>query len=258
MANDRNDYDPVDEDEPDGDEDVGPARSRSRPRATRAETGTAPRRAASSPQGPGESSRPATTVRSGGSDRTTKWAIDRLDGREKRFSFAAAAVAVVFGVVLFVIESSPHYHRVKGQLSPQTVLTVGLVGGALLFGATLLGRRAPVGFVALFLGLLFSNSTLFLALPFLVLAIWILYRSYKIQREATAEARAARTESTAAARARPARPSGGAKRSGVASTKSRKSGPARPEANKRYTPKRPPPPAPKPSRRQRKAASTPD
>lgn len=257
MANARNDDDPVDEDGPDGDEDVGPAGSRSRPRTARAGTGAGQRRASSSRQGAGESSRPASTVRAGGSERTTKWAIDRLDGRERRFCFSAAAAAAVFGVVVYVIESSPHFHRVKGQLSPQTVLTVGLVGGALLFGATLLGRRAPVGFVALFLGLLFSNSTLFLALPFLVLAIWILYRSYKIQREATAEARAARTES-ATARARPDRLSGGAKRSGVASTKGRKSGPARPEANKRFTPKRPPPPAPKPSRRQRKAASTPD
>jgi hypothetical protein len=31
-----------------------------------------------------------------------------------------------------------------------------------------------------------------------------------------------------------------------------------PEANKRYTPKRPPPPAPKPSRRERKAAQSKD
>jgi hypothetical protein len=193
------------------------------------------------------------------SDRSTRWAIDRLEDREKRFSFAAAGGAVVFGIVVYLIESSPHFHRVKGQLSPQTLLVVGLVGGALLLGATLLGRRAPVGFVALFLGLMFSSATLFLALPFLALAIWILYHSYKIQREASAEARAARAEAkesprSGAARSGAARSTRVSSRSGPAPPKKRRAGgPARPEANKRYTPKRPPPPAPKPSRRERKA-----
>ncbi len=143
-------------------------------------------------------------------------------------------------------------------------MIIGLVGGALLLGATLLGRRAPVGFVALFIGLLFSNSTLFLALPFLALAIWLLYRSYKIQKEASAQARAARAESKGNARPAAARSGGGASSRGTPRGKSstqkkgRPGSAARPEANKRYTPKRPPPPAPKPSRRERKAAQAPD
>lgn len=196
------------------------------------------------------------------SDRSTRWAIDRLDQRERRLSFAASGVAAIFGVVVFLIERSPHFHRVKGQLSPETILVVGLVGGALLLGATLLGRRAPVGFLALFIGLLFSNSTLFLALPFLVLALWILYRSYKVQKEASAAARAAREESkgsrSAASRSSGGTARGSSRREPGAANKGGRSGPARPEANKRYTPKRPPPPAPKPSRRERKAAQASD
>lgn len=207
--------------------------------------------------------RPSTAASSA---RSTRWAIDRLDERERRFSFVASGGAAVLGIVLYLVENSAHFHRQKNQLSPQTVMVIGLVGGALLLGATLLGRRAPVGFVALFIGLLFSNSTLFLALPFLALAFWILYRSYKVQREASAEARAARAES-ASARPATTRPRGGARsrdaqRSQGArapATKKNRSGRAgQPEANKRYTPKRPPPPAPKPSRRERKATQAPD
>jgi hypothetical protein len=198
-----------------------------------------------------------------GSARSTRWSIDRLDERERRFSFIASGGAVALGIVVYLVENSAHFHRQKNQLSPQTVMVVGLVGGALLLGATLLGRRAPVGFVALFIGLLFSNSTLFLALPFLALAFWILYRSYKVQREASAEARAARAESTSRARSA-TRSSGGtsgraaSKGRAPAKQKGRAGSAARPEANKRYTPKRPPPPAPKPSRRERKAAQSPD
>jgi hypothetical protein len=199
----------------------------------------------------------------GRSDRSTKWAVDRLDERERRFSFAASGGALLFGVIVYLVESNAHYHPQKGQLSPQTVLVVGLVGGVLLFGATLLGRRAPVGFVALFTGLAFSNSTLFLALPFLALAIWILYRSFKIQRETSANARAARAESPNPRGSRSpggtAKSGTGSQKSGTGSTRKGRSGtPTRPEANKRYTPKRPPPPAPKPSRRERKATRASD
>ncbi|MGH9079454.1 MAG: hypothetical protein ACRDYE_05125 [Acidimicrobiales bacterium] len=197
-------------------------------------------------------------ARSHRSDRSTKWAIDRLDDREKRFSFVAAAGALLFGVAVYFTEANSHFHPQKGQLSPQTVLVVGLVGAALLFGATLLGRRAPVGFVALFIGVAFSNSSLFLALPFLALAIWILYRSYKIQRETAAEVRAARAESKSSS-ARATRSRAGSSKSGAGRQgKSHAGSPARPEANKRYTPKRPPLPAPKPSRRERKDARTSD
>jgi hypothetical protein len=193
------------------------------------------------------------------SDRTTKWSIDRLDERERRFSFIASAGAVLFGVVVYLVETENSKFRLhKGQLTPQTTLIVGLVAGGLLFGATMLGRRAPVGFVALFTGIAFSNSNFVLSLPFLALAIWILYHSYKIQKETAAAARAARAEARAS-RSSPNRSGAGSPKSaGASSGKSRRSAPARPEANKRYTPKRPPPPAPKPSRRERKGTRAAD
>lgn len=213
---------------------------------------------------PGRLERARTSVQSanidpGKSDISTKWAIDRLDEREKRFSFAASGGALLFGVTVYLAETqNSHFRLHKGQLTPQTTLIIGLVAGALLFATTLLGRRAPVGFVALFTGVAFSNSYLFLALPFLALAIWILYRSYKIQRETAANVREARAQ---AKQARPgtARAASGSTRTAKGTPQKGKArGPARPEANKRYTPKRPPPPAPKPSWRERRASRTPD
>ncbi len=169
----------------------------------------------------------------------------------------AAVASVAFGLLLYLYETHDKSFRLaKGQLTPQTILVLGLVCGALLFGATYLGRRAPVGFVALFTFLLFGTSTIFFGLPFLVLAVWLLYRSYKVQKEATAKLRAERAESSTSATAgsrKGTRPAGGSRSSTAGSSRK---GPAKPEANKRYTPKRPMPPAPKPSRRERKAAGS--
>jgi hypothetical protein len=77
---------------------------------------------------------------------STKWSIDRLDLRERRFSFVAAGAAALFGISTYVAETQNHHFRLaKGQLTPQTTLIVGLVAAALLAGVTVLGRRAPVG-----------------------------------------------------------------------------------------------------------------
>jgi hypothetical protein len=178
--------------------------------------------------------------------------MDRLDDRERRFSFAAAALAAVFGIAVYVAETSDtHFRLAKNQLTPQTTLVLGLGAAALLLVATFVGRRALVGFVALFTFLAFGTQY-FLGVPFLALAIWLLYRSFKIQREASAAARATRAESPPG-RATTARSSSTARSSGRGSRSKPKS---MPDANKRYTPKRPPPPAPKPSRRERKAAQS--
>ncbi len=183
---------------------------------------------------------------------STKGRIEGLDSRERLFSFAGAAASVILGVAVYVAETqNRHFRLAKGQLTPQTTLVLGIVFGVLLFVATLFGRRAPIGFVALFAFLAFGASGFVLGLPFLALAAWLLVRSYKMQREATATARAARSD-------RPASPAAStrtaAARDKPAARTARTKGPAAPEANKRYTPKRPPPPAPKPTRRERKAA----
>ncbi len=184
----------------------------------------------------------------------TRRSIDKLDERERLFSFAAAGLAAVAGIGVYVAETSnSHFRLAKGQLTPQTTLILGLGAAALLVIATFVGRRALVGFVALFTFLAFSSQFL-LGIPFLALAIWLLYRSFKIQREASAAARASREEGSLA-RAPTARSSGRAPSAGRGA-RSKSKGVR--EANKRYTPKRPPPPAPKPSRRERKAAQSKD
>jgi hypothetical protein len=204
------------------------------------------------------------------SDRSVKWAVDRLDGREKRLSFAASGASAAFGILIYIEETHNHAFRLaKNQLDPQWTLILGIVAGVLMLGATFLGRRAPVGFVALFTGAMFTGSSVIFGLPFIALALWLLYHSYKIQKETAAKARAARAESgrsgsstrssAAASRGAGARGTGAAKGAPTRGARAEKAkGPARPEANKRFTPKRLPPPAPKPSRKERKAAQSSD
>jgi hypothetical protein len=192
------------------------------------------------------------------SERDAKRAIYMLNDRERLFSFASAVVAAGFGVAIYVSETSnKHFRLSKGELTPQTMLLVGLVAGALLLVATLVGRRALVGFMVFFAGAGFSTNSFVLALPFWALAFWLLYRSSRIQRQRTQELRAER-----AARPRSGNTSGRASGSGSRSG-SRKAkggsttGPNRPEANKRYTPPKPPPkpkPAP-PARRPKKTTA---
>ncbi|HWD51250.1 MAG TPA: hypothetical protein VG412_02535 [Acidimicrobiales bacterium] len=209
------------------------------------------------------------SIKPGQSSMSTKWAIDRLDQREKLFSFVAGGAAGLFGIIIYLVETQNHNFRLaKGQITPQTTLVVGLAAAALLIATTILGRRAPVGFVALFTGAALGGSYLLLGLPFFALAVWLLFRSYKIQKETTAQLR----EAGGGTRARPSPASRSAATSGRAPAKapvarsrpttvaearrarSKKS--SAPVGNKRYTPKRPSPPPPKPSRRQRKAAAS--
>jgi hypothetical protein len=192
------------------------------------------------------------------SERDAKRAIYMLNDRERLFSFASAVVAAGFGIAIYVSETSnKNFRLTKGQLTPQTMLLIGLVAAALLLVATLVGRRALVGFMVFFAGAAFSTNSFVLALPFWALAFWLLYRSSRIQRQRTQELRAER-----AARPRSTNTNGRGSRSGSGSG-SRKSkggsttGPKRPEANKRYTPPKPPPkpkPAP-PARRPKKTTA---
>jgi hypothetical protein len=192
----------------------------------------------------------------GSSYRSTKRAIDQLDQRERWISFLAGAISIFIAALVYEAETSNHHFRLqKGELTSPTRLIMGLAVGALLVGATLWGRRAPVGFVALFAGATFGQTSLPLGIPFFALAIWVLYRSYKIQRQASDTLRAARIEDRTSRQAQ-ASPRGAS--ASVPSKRSGGKGPARPTGNKRYTPKRPPPSEPKPSRRERRAASRAD
>jgi len=204
-----------------------------------------------------------TPGQTGSTGRTTKWSVDRLDARERRYSFFASAAALVFGISIYVTETNnKHFHLAKGQFTPFTTLVVGLVAAAFLLGATFIGRRALVGFVALFTFLAFSNSAFILGVPFVILAAWLLYRSYKVQKAASAELRAGRaqasTKNDTPAKASTARPAPASSSRATPKGRAKKTkGPAGPEPNKRYTPKqpaRPTPPPPKPSWRERRAA----
>ena len=197
----------------------------------------------------------SATTGSGSNARSTKKQVERLDERERRLSFAAAGASALIGIVIYIAETqNKHFRLAKGQLTPQTTLLLGIAFGAVLVAATLFGRRALVGFVALMVFLVFGTRY-FAGVPFLALAAWLLYRSFKIQKEANAALRAAKAEKSATA---PARSRSAAVSARAAKKTGSKKGPSMPEANKRYTPKRPPPPPPKPTRRERKAAQASD
>ena len=207
---------------------------------------------------PGDTGRTATPRTT---PQSTKQIVERLDDRERRLCFTASGLAVVAGIAIYVVEhENSHFRHTKGQLTPETTLVIGFVVGALLLGATLIGRRAPVGFVSLFAFLAFGTQY-FAGIPFLVLAVWLLVRSYKFQKEAAATRKAAMAEGTSPGRSGTRRSSSGPKGSGAARSPSKgtsSKGPSMAEANKRYTPKRPAPAPPKPSRRERKAAGASD
>jgi hypothetical protein len=192
----------------------------------------------------------------------TKWSIDRIDSRERVYCYLAGFMAAFFAVLIYVVESNnTHFHLKKGQFTPLTTLAVGLVCAVLLVGTTYLGRRALVGFVALFTFLGFSNSDFRVGLPFLLLAAWLLYRSFKVQKEITARIKADRPPGAKAATPSQSRADAVAVRRAGGRTGGRSKGPAVPQGNKRYTPKaatRPSPPPSKPSWRERRAAKAAD
>jgi len=204
---------------------------------------------------------PKTPVTPAG-DTPTKWSVDRLDGRERLYCYAMSAVAVIFTLIIYVREiTDKHLHLLKGQFSPETALVVGLTSAVALAVTTWVGRRALVGFVALFAFLGFQSSSIFTGVPFLVLAVWLLYRSYKVQKAATAQLRAARADGSQASTARTPRGAAASGKAAADTRAARKKGPTGPESNKRYTPKKPAPkpiPAPKPSWRERRAAKASD
>jgi len=199
---------------------------------------------------------PTKAVAAANSGATTKWSVDRLDGRERLYGYGSGAMAVVFAFLIYLVESNnKHLKLARGQFSPTTTLIVGITCGLLLVATTRIGRRALVGFVAMFTFLAFQPSSILIGLPFLILAVWLLYRSYKVQKASTDRMKADRAAGIAPTKDRQTRAT--AKERADA----RRKGPPVPEGNKRYTPKKPTPPpvpAPKPSWRERRAAKTSD
>jgi hypothetical protein len=227
--------DPIEDDDVDGESSPAPAKPS---RLERHLSPTAAPTKAVSPGGP-----------------TTKWAVDRLDGRERLYGYGSGAMAVVFAVMIYLVQTNnKHLKLAKGQFTPSTTLVVGIACGALLLLTTRIGRRALVGFMAMFTFLAFQGTAIFISLPFLILAVWLLWRSYKVQKAAADTLKADRAAGITPA-VRPSRTTAQERAA------ARRKGPPVPEGNKRYTPKKPtppPPPAPKPSWRERRAAKTAD
>lgn len=218
--------------------------------------------------------RPAGSRRSGGrrpaatadmpvgkSGVPTKWSIDRLDPREKRFTYVAAGASVLFGALIYFDETAKNHPKLdKNQLSAQTALVIAIGAAILLVVAVQIGRRAPVGFVALITGAAFNGSSLILGLPFFALAVWIFYHAFKLQKETSTALRASRAEARAASSQR-SKSAGTSPAPRSGRTKPKAKGPTAPTPNKRYTPKtpvRPAAPPPKQSRRDRRNSTTVD
>ncbi|MCL4448191.1 MAG: hypothetical protein M1483_01840 [Actinobacteria bacterium] len=109
-------------------------------------------------------------------------AVNKLEPREKIAAYGGAFLSAAVFVVLTV----PYLgkHPAKGQLPAIDYLLIGLGISALLAVATLLSRRALVGFTALFIGFALTGISFLLSLPFLALAGWLILRAFRLGKEA--------------------------------------------------------------------------
>jgi hypothetical protein len=182
--------------------------------------------------------------------------IRGLDERERLLGFVAAGMAAILWLIVTVPSLvSPPKHPKPHQLDSTQVaiyLLVGLVLAGLILVATIVRRRAFLGFAVLFTGASFGGDIL-LALPFWALGGWLLWRAFGVQRAASAQRLAAARERAQAGGARDgstgSRPgwrkwASTPERAGTlgGSTWQAESGPRRPPTpSKRYTPPKPPP-----------------
>ncbi|MGH9303625.1 MAG: hypothetical protein ACRDZ5_04325 [Acidimicrobiales bacterium] len=194
-------------------------------------------------------------------------AVTYIDRRERFLGFFLGAVVIVFTIVVYshshayVNPKRLHYAAQVRHAAPE-LLAAGLVLGAIVLGATASRRRAALGFGLLLAGIGLLQIVGVIALVYLGVGIWMVFRSMKRSKGAR-EQRAARGEPSGArgaatgragqgsrtpARSRPGTTSRqGSPRS--SSSRARGAGSSRPPAvgpapSKRYTPpklqKRPP------------------
>ena len=217
------------------------------------------------------------------SDEEKRAMITRIDPRERIIGFGAAALAGALGLGLnlpYIVAkikvpntaiTPKNGHCPKGltyvksgntcnQVFPPShyvlPLVVTLVLAIAIYITVRIGRRAPVAFATAITGI--SLGSLFLIIPFLGVAGWLLLRSYRFQKNGspTAKAPIPGWEPPARAPGR-SRAGWGTRASPSATPAKSRSGKATPQAaqrkppsaNKRYTPKAPPKkrPAPPPA-----------
>jgi len=173
--------------------------------------------------------------------------IKRIDDRERVLALWAAGLGAVVGVVLTIaaFHLNPPVHH-KNHEADSLILDYGIarvVLSALVVLSTWKRRRSFVAFALLLLGTAMGNFLF--ALPFWALALWMIFRVMKWQKELAATNRGqaqTRTEGGTASR-----PTAGTGRAGGAEAAPARSlrgrrvkrpEPAGPTRSKRYTPPR--------------------
>lgn len=146
-----------------------------------------------------------------------------LDDRERRFSLVAAVAAGGAFVTLYV----PWFDTAAGVI----LALIGVAMAGLLGLAARARHRLFTVIAAFLLGFGPWNFAWILGLPFMGLAAWLMFRGSKAAAEESARRRAEREEEPP--RDRPARVR---RRRRAATAPEDRSRPARPVANKRYTP----------------------
>ena len=166
--------------------------------------------------------------------------MSRLDERERRIALWAAGLAAATWVVILALSGL----RVRAVV----LAAIGLALAGLLALAARNGSRLLTGIAAVVLGYGPWGAAFILGLPYVLLAVWLLFRG--AQQRALRRQSAGGRAGTAAgehdageepARPKPQRPKRNRRRSPRPSSRPAPAGPSRPRANKRYTPPRRPP-----------------
>lgn len=156
--------------------------------------------------------------------------MSRLDDRERRYALAAAATGAVAAVVIWI----PFFNQSSGVL----LAVIGVLLSGLLAVAARSRRRLATGLMAVLLAFGPWGGAWVIGFPFLCLAAWLLLRGSREAAEEAARRRAEGDDRQASTK----EPSRRRRRQApVEATVEGPTGPARPArptANKRYTPPR--------------------
>jgi hypothetical protein len=130
--------------------------------------------------------------------------VNPLDQRQRQIALAAAGVAVVVFLAIWIPQLGSHVR--KGQTTPLLALISGIILAGLLASSLLINKRYIVGLAALFLAFIGPwGSYPLLAIPYAGLAGWLVITAGRQAREEAAQKR----EATGGAPAAPARGGGG-------------------------------------------------
>jgi hypothetical protein len=210
-------------------------------------------------------------------DAEKKRLINQLDPTERKIGYLGAALAAAIALVINVAGViNPTHHLVTKTLTPlhgkvcptgfrlvrsgSHVSCTGLgtyprshwlfsMGIALVFAAALyvvtrLNRRAALAFTAVFTGLALETMVGLLALPYIAAGGWLAVRAWRTQKYGSPTAKGPPKDADGKPVARPARApatsgAGGRRGKKDAAPPTDATGRAKPEPNKRYTPKSP-------------------